>query len=156
MRRLRSGHIGFAVVVTTVAFQPEWSNPLWEMAEFTPASEPDRILAGVELVIVRLGEVDRYDMEVTDDNIRTDQLPLLPTPAQLPSSLSFKGSCTAVVLVLLGSLAAGLWLWRLRIRAAGAASNSPSSEPRGSADAGGGAPQVAVGWNLIASETRSP
>ena len=123
VRRPRSGHIGFAVVVSTVAFQPKWSNPLWEMAEFTPASEPDRILAGVKLVIARLGEVDRYDMEVTDDNIRTDQLPLLPSPAQLPSSLSFKGSCTAVVLVLLGSLAAGLWLWRLRIRAAGAASN---------------------------------
>lgn len=154
MRRLCSGHIGFAVVITTVSFLPKWANPLWEMADFPPASEPDRILGRVKVVIERLGEVDRYDMEVTDDNIRTEELPLLPAPAQLPSSWSFgaRAGFAAVFLVLLGFLAA--LLRALRSRAAGLAAQASSLHS--SADTGESASPVPGGWNLVAPGERSP
>ena len=157
VRRLRSGHIGFAVVITTVAFQPKWANPLWEMADFPPASEPDRILAAVKVVIERLGDVDRYDMEVTDDNIRTEQLPLLPAPPQLPSSWSFmaRAGCTAMFLVLLSALAAGVRA--LRIRAAGWVPIVASVSVAGSAETGSSPlSEIPCSWNFVAPADSSP
>ena len=151
VRRLRSGHIGFAVVLTTVSFLPKWANPLWEMADFPPASEPDRILDAVKVVVERLGVVDQYDMEVTDDNIRTEQLPLLPAPEQLPSSGFFRAGYAAAFLVLLGILAALLWF--LRIRTSGQV--APAPDLPSTADTGASTSPVSS-WNIVAQGDRSP
>ena len=151
VRRLRSGHIGFAVVITTVSFLPKWANPLWEMADFPPASEPDRSLDAVKVVVERLSVVDQYDMEVTDDNIRTKQLPLLQAPEQLSFSGFFRAGYAAAVLVLLGILAALLWF--LRFRTPGPL--APVPDLQSTADTGASTSPVSS-WNLVAQEDRSP
>ena len=69
------------MVITYVGFTPVWANPFWECAEFAPSMMPERILAGVTTVINRLGEVDKAEMEISDESVKTDPLPLLaPAP----------------------------------------------------------------------------
>ena len=50
-------------------FRAEVGQPAVGIGGFPPTAEPDRILAAVHLVVERLGEIDRQELEVTSDSM---------------------------------------------------------------------------------------
>ena len=77
IRMLPSGYLALAWSSTTASYQAMWCNPIWELAEWSLASENDQIVQRMSATLQQLPQFNASDLELSDELMATGAMPLI-------------------------------------------------------------------------------